>query len=443
MTAVQQDVAERTGYPLTFFTGTNERVSLQAQIAELLSDSLAADEAVQIALVNNRQLQAEYETLGIAQTDLVQAGLYENPVFGAHTGFPLEEEHAADLAFSVSFNFLDLFYAPMRKRVAASRLEEARLQLTARVMLHTGEVLDAYYAAQAAGQTADMFAQVSRAAEASYEASRLLFEAGNIPELDLHAEQASYEQTRLDLINAEVEVQQRRETLSRLMGLRGDELAWDIPRMLPSVADPPQQVDIAEIEARVVEASVDLALAAQRIKSYSEQAGVINATSLLPHLELGAEAEREGAWEAGPEIEFPLPLFDSGASQRARAAAEIRRQQAAYDALAVTVRSQARVLSRQLQAAVQAVQHNKHVLIPLRSSIAEATQLQFNAMQIGLFEIITARRQEVLAGKQYLDALAHYWTVKTAYDLLVQGKLSDVSMLNTTAGAAAPPERGH
>src|SRR3954468_15658129 len=39
---------------------------------------LTADAAVQVALLNNATLQATYEDLGIAQADLVQAGLLKN-----------------------------------------------------------------------------------------------------------------------------------------------------------------------------------------------------------------------------------------------------------------------------------------------------------------------------------------------------------------------------
>ena len=47
----------------------------------LLQKELSVDTAVQIALLNNRDLQGSYASLGIAQADLVEAGLLENPVF--------------------------------------------------------------------------------------------------------------------------------------------------------------------------------------------------------------------------------------------------------------------------------------------------------------------------------------------------------------------------
>jgi hypothetical protein len=46
-----------------------------------LSRSLTADAAVQVALLNNKGLQAAYNALALAETDLVQQSLPPNPTF--------------------------------------------------------------------------------------------------------------------------------------------------------------------------------------------------------------------------------------------------------------------------------------------------------------------------------------------------------------------------
>src|SRR5438445_11000354 len=69
----------RTGKRVQWNRGTAEDAQAQAAVASLLSRPLTADSAVQIALLNNRNMQATYEELGIAQADLVEAGLLKNP----------------------------------------------------------------------------------------------------------------------------------------------------------------------------------------------------------------------------------------------------------------------------------------------------------------------------------------------------------------------------
>src|SRR4051812_29833172 len=73
----------RTGHAIQWDQGAADEHAVEESVRALLQRELTADQAVQIALINNRNLQATYEELGIAQAELVQAGLLRNPVFDA------------------------------------------------------------------------------------------------------------------------------------------------------------------------------------------------------------------------------------------------------------------------------------------------------------------------------------------------------------------------
>jgi outer membrane protein, heavy metal efflux system len=78
---VQQGAAQRLGQKVQWNQGTEDDQAAAQAVQLLLQRPLTADDAVQIALLNNRRLQAVYEELGIAQANLVQAGLLKNPRF--------------------------------------------------------------------------------------------------------------------------------------------------------------------------------------------------------------------------------------------------------------------------------------------------------------------------------------------------------------------------
>src|SRR5687767_10107916 len=59
----------------------SDAAEARASIRKLLDAPLTADAAVQIALLNNRGLQAIYAELGISEADVVQAGRLRNPGF--------------------------------------------------------------------------------------------------------------------------------------------------------------------------------------------------------------------------------------------------------------------------------------------------------------------------------------------------------------------------
>ena len=78
---VSTAVEARSGKRVVWHLGTELDAQVDQEVRALLQDTLTVDGAVQVALLNNRNLQALYAELGVAQADLVQAGLLRNPVF--------------------------------------------------------------------------------------------------------------------------------------------------------------------------------------------------------------------------------------------------------------------------------------------------------------------------------------------------------------------------
>ena len=76
-------VEERSASKIFWNSGTELDKEAAEKVGSLLKKKLTADDAVQIAMLNNRDLQAVYSDLGVAQADLVQAGLFKNPIFEA------------------------------------------------------------------------------------------------------------------------------------------------------------------------------------------------------------------------------------------------------------------------------------------------------------------------------------------------------------------------
>lgn len=440
---VRATVEERTPYRVAWASGSDEDAAARAAVERLLADSLTAEAAVQVALLNNRRLRATYEDLGVAQAEVVQAGLLSNPVFGARARWPLEESGPPALGFSAAFEFLDVFYVPLRRRIARSELEAAQARVAAAVLDLAARTRAAYVRAQADEARLALQRRIVENTEAAYEAAVLLREAGNVPALDLLAEQALYEQARLDLVVAENAAVESREALVRRMGLFGADAEIALAGALPAVPDAEPSafvdetgaVDVGALERAAVEASLDLEAARRDVVTVGHRLGLAAPESLLPEFEVGGELEREeGAWEAGPEVEIALPLFDQGQARRAALRAELRRRQALYYAVGVDVRSAARTLARRLAATRRTAVHYQAVVLPLRAELVRETLRQYNAMQTGVFGLLQAQQMEATASRRYFDALAAYWQARADLDLLLQGRLPDLD----GAGLAAP-----
>src|SRR5258706_1753498 len=84
---VQSLVKDRIGKETRWNRGSAEDKEVEEAIRRMLARELTADDVVQIALLNNRHLQATYEDLGVAQGELVQAGMLKNPLFHGNIGW--------------------------------------------------------------------------------------------------------------------------------------------------------------------------------------------------------------------------------------------------------------------------------------------------------------------------------------------------------------------
>src|SRR5688572_15581931 len=432
---VRAGVGKRTGSQLFWNNGTELDKEAAEKLDSLLRRQLTADDAVQIALLNNRELQAMYSDLGVAQADLVQAGLLSNPIFDAAIMFPIRGGGRPDLELGAAMNFLNIFYIPLRKRVAAARFEEAKTRVTGTVLDFTGRVRRAFYSYEAAEQMIELRQTIVQALAASFEIASRLHCAGNIPDLDFFRERAQLEAGKLALRAAEISVRQSREELNVLMGLWGAQTQWQSAGRLPDLpASPPQTHDIEQL---ALERSLDLTQTRQRIIGAGEELGLTPWTTVLPEFRAGPQAERnDGAWEVGPKLEFWIPLFDQGQARAARIVAELRRYQQEYYALGVRIRAQARAARDRLEGAGDRAVYYREILLPLHERIVNEAHLQYNAMQLGPFQLLRAREQQIQTGVAYIEALRDYWLARADLEQLLSGRLpaSNGVEAKTTSG---------
>jgi len=436
---VKAAVEERAAIKIYWNNGTDLDKEAAEKLGSLLKDKLTVDDAVQIGLLNNRELQAVYSDLGIAQADLVQAGLLNNPIFDGAIKWATPGGGKPDLELAVVMNFLDIIYLPLRKRAAAARFEEAKTRVSGMVLDFAARVRTAFLMHQANQQMLELRQTIVQALSASLEVARRLTEAGNITDLEFARDRALAEAGKLALRSAEVAVRQSSEELNTLMGLWGKQTEWQTDERLPEI--PQQPIQTEELERVALNRSVDLLNARQRLVSAGEQLGLNKATALIPESHMGALGERtDGAWEVGPVLEFPIPLFDQGQARTGRAAAELRRAQQEYYALAIRIRSMSRAVRDRMEGARDRASYYRDILLPLQERIVNESQLQYNAMQLGPIQLLRAREQQIETGAAYVEALRDYWLARAELAQLLSGRLPGGD--GARAGEAAAAMRG-
>ena len=153
---VQHLTADRAGVQIRWNRSSADDRAVASAVDDLLSHELTADQAVEIALLNNHSLQAIYAQLGIAQADLVQAGLLANPVFDASIRFPDKSPKGPDVELSISQEFIDLLFIPGARswrRRSSSRPSSRSRRLSS---IGAADARSAYYTLVAAQQMLEL-----------------------------------------------------------------------------------------------------------------------------------------------------------------------------------------------------------------------------------------------------------------------------------------------
>lgn len=435
---VQQAVRDRTAREIRWNRDSEADREVARSIHHLLAEELTADDAVKVALLGNQNLQATYEELGVAQSDLVEAGLLRNPSLGFDLRFPRFKAPVFPYDVDVTTSFIDLLTLPLRKAAAGAAFEAAKQRAINEVVKTTAEVKSAFYRAQGAEQLIEMRRSVVSATDASYYAAVRLHDAGNITDVALANERALREQAKIDLSKAERDALDTREELNALMGVWGpDASTWTIAPRLPNL--PASEADLTHLESWAISRRADLSEARQEVIVAAQNLGLTRSTALFPDVTAGAKLEQDadGELTAGPSFQIPVPLFNQGQPAVAAALARFRQSRRRFFALAIEVRAQVRRERDDLLAARDLAEYYRRVMLPLRHQIVEQNQLQFNAMQVGIFELLQSRQAEIDAGREYVQTLESYWVAHAELERAVGGRFDGLKA-SSAYGRAVP-----
>ncbi|HEY8666030.1 MAG TPA: TolC family protein [Tepidisphaeraceae bacterium] len=416
---VQQLISARTGQRIEWNQDQLEDQQAHDAVAGMLTAELTPQTSVQIALLNNRSLQATYEELGIAQAEVVQAGLLSNPIFGASLRGSVNGG-GPDVQLGVAQDFLDIFNRPLRKRMAKQEFEQAKLRVAQEVLKHASEVEIAFYALQGNQQLAAMRKTMLDAARATHQLARQRFEAGNINELDFAIEEASYHASALAVSRADAEVRAGHQRLNRLLGLWGAEANWKIADKLPAL--PAEEQGIEELEDVALGRRLDLKMARNQIAS-AEQALRLTRRGIVNEVKVGASYERDpgGSKVLGPTVELPLPLFDHGQGRMMKQQAQLRLARRRKEALEVDVRADVHAAREKFVAADRTARFYQESILPQQKKILELSQQQYNAMGLSVTSLLAAKTSAIAAETEYIEALQDYWIARAELKAAVGG----------------------
>jgi outer membrane protein, heavy metal efflux system len=437
---VQQRVGERLPQRTVWNRGSEEDAQASASVRALLARPIGPDDAVQIALLRNRGLQASYEEIGISQADLVQAGLLQNPVFSGRVRWS-DAGGKPDIELGLAQNFLSLLFLPARTQVATAKFEAVKARVANEVLDLAAETREAFLHYAGAMQLAEVLRRSAEGAQVSVDLSKRMLDAGNVSELAYAREQAAFESARIELARAEAEAASAREKVTRLMGLAGTDAAW---RAIPKLPDlPAERLPFDRLEALAIERNLKLAAAKAEAQGLAQTLGYTRSFAWLDQIEIGIDTEKESSGDrlTGPSVGLPIPLFSTGQAERARAASELRQAEQRLLQQAVDLRSQVREQRERLIRTRALAEQYAKVVIPLQRRIVDLGLQQYNYMLIGVFDVLAAKQNEIAAYRSYVEAVRDHWIARTELDRALGGALPETLLAPASAAATTSTTR--
>jgi outer membrane protein TolC len=401
---------------------TDDALQARSVVVGLLRRTLNVDTAVQIALLNNRGLQAAYNELALAETDLIAESLPPNPTFSISR---IAGDGALEIERQVVGDILALATLSFRSEIARQRFQRAQLRAAEETLRLAADVRRAYYRAVGGNELVGLFVGAKATAESTAQLALKLGQTGAMNKLDQAREQTFYAETVAELASLRRDAMSARESLARLMGLWDGDLSFKIPEKLPVLPSHPKSLPRIEVDA--VEHRLDLQMARIELAALAKSLNLTEATRFVTLVDLAGidrkTRDPEGApfRERGFNLQFQIPIYDGG-EVRIRQASETYNQ--SFNLLtekAVNVRSEARDAYRVYKAAYEISIHYQREVLPLRKIVLDELQLRFSSMLIDVFALLVETRQNLVALRAAGEAKRDFWLAQSELQTAVNG----------------------
>lgn len=323
-----------TGFDIALLRPAEKSIDLE--LSKLLFDEgISRNQAIGIALMHNPQLQANFETLGIAKADLEQAGLYTNPDIHGFFWPPLQNS-SMELETGAFFKISDLWQVPLRKDIQKDVLERVTFKILESVLEIMKETRMAYDKVLFAQKQLEIHEDIAKQSIDLRDTIYYRQDFGLSSDLDKYFADVTVSNARLDIIRTQNELSQAYMYLKKMLGIAPtpepikltecfDNQVENFNELLPSLE---KMQDIA------LTSRPEILNAHMKIKQFKDTVRLEKA-SVFRTVNAGVSFKRDfdGSQGIGPNFELSLPVFDHNHAQIARA--EFLLEQAKKELIAI------------------------------------------------------------------------------------------------------------
>lgn len=419
-------IEERIDSQTEWRQGQCQDPAVSAWIQSALSQELNPDRAIQIALLNNPQVQSLFEELGIAQANLVEAGLLTNPAYEVEIRYTGKRRLHTNIEYLITTSLLDAFLIPLRQSLAATEFAQTKLQVAHAILDLAFQVRETFYEAVYEARNLEWLREILEIVSIETEVVFQQSLAGNINALDLQITQTLLLETELDVTQAQASLISKKEKLNRLLGI-AEEACLNLPDHLSEEIDG-QTYEVTALEHLAEETRLDLQAACYELKRLSQMLGLKDWWTYT-NLRGGIAGERDpdGLNLLGPGFGGEIPLFNYGQAERMRLTAEWRQARNHLDELWIRILSEVREAYALVVNARDRTLAYRDRLLPLQIQVLASAEALYNVMGLGIDQLLETKRKELDTKRRAMESQKEYLLARTQLDRALDGCLEAVN----------------
>jgi outer membrane protein TolC len=446
-TSVSNKTSEATGKDTVWIQNRHDAQAVSGRVKALLAKkTIDVETAVQVALLNNKGLQAAYADLGDSAADAWQSTMLVNPTVEVGLigiGTPGLEAFKT-VEGVIATNLLALATHKRNVEIADTEFRKAQLNAALQTLQLAADTRRAWITAVASWETVAQLNQAQAAADAASDLAQKLGETGALTKGGQAREHVFYAELAGQTAKARLEARLAKEELTRLMGLWGSDADFQIPNGLAQLPKGLMKRDL--IEAEALQRRVDLQMAKLDLEATAKSYKLTEATRYVTDLEILSGFETERELEDGEKnvettgnvaLEFVIPIFDSGKARMRKGELAYMRAANLLAEKAVNVRSEARSAYQAYRSNYDIARHYRNSVVPLRTKIEEESLLTYNGMITNTFELLADSREKVNSILLAVNAKRDFWLAEANLAPAIYGGGAGASGGETELAAAA------
>lgn len=431
------------------------------KVEALLADGLTIDEAVTLAMLNNRRFQAAFHEIGVSRAELVQSGLFSNPSVSFVGKLPAGGGRS-NLEIGLAQELADLWQIPIRKKIARAELEAAILDVAQRAIDLNSEVRSAAYQVLTLRESEETVRETLELIKQSEELARRRFEAGETSQLDVNLAKLNTVDMRIELLQVQRELGLAEANLARLLCLSDREGTWFLNDRLPEpkpLAVQPSLLELAltqRLDARAAEYRVAIAeheierawanvfpsfsagyeierlegrslpgrkLLADTVRE-SIGAGALTAPPLESRAQRARDKRQNVQLTHGPGFSATLPIWDQNQAQIAKARIQAQQRCKEYEDVLDQIANEVKRANVSLTKSLEIVQSYQEQSIPQSTVSLQSAQRLYEAGEEGIVVVIEAQESLINRRRAYVRALGEYAAALAEAERVVGGRLA-------------------